>query len=75
MTQVIFRQGRGEGNPSSYYVIDRRSPAFQVPAFYVTDEAHATRMDLTEAFRRIASNEELRNHVTSGSVIVEEAAA
>jgi hypothetical protein len=75
MTQLIFRQNRGVGNPSAYYVIDRRVPAMQVPAFYVTEERFATRMDKAEAERRIASNEELRNRVNIGIVTIEEVAA
>ncbi len=70
MTQVIFKMGRGTGNPPSYYVIDRRQPAFHVPAFYVTPEAFATRMDKAEADRRIAANEELRALVGCGLVDV-----
>jgi hypothetical protein len=54
-------------------VIDRRKPAFHVPAFYVTPREHATPMALDEAFRRALSNEELGNQIRSGVVVIEAA--
>jgi len=75
MTKVIFKQHRGNGNPSAFYVIDRRVPAMQVPAFYVTPIKYATAMDLPEAFCRVAANAELRALIGNGAVTIEEVAA
>ena len=74
MNKIILKRSRGQGNPPEFYCIDRRVPAMQVPAFYVTTEEHATRMDRAE-LDRLVHNEELRNCVEMGNVEIVEVAA
>ncbi len=56
MAQVIFGQNNGAGNAPSYWIIDRRVPAMQVPGFYVTDMKYATRMTKEEAAQYLYGN-------------------